>query len=109
MFNSADHTPSFIGADSLMQLSLGIQPADWNDLIRVYPDPTPDGKITIAVPDENELEMIRIYSMNGQLIQTIKPEQMVSTASIRLPETKGTYLVEIYADQHRVVRKVIRN
>src|SRR5262249_14419104 len=104
-----DQSPSFVGSDTLTNLALGIQPPDWNELIRVYPDPTPDGKLTISVPDENDLELIRVYTINGQLVQTIRPEQMISTTGIRLPDTKGTYLVEIYANQHRVVRKVIRN
>jgi len=109
MYNSSDRSPALVAADSVMQLALGVQLPGWSTLVNVYPDPTSDGKVNISVPQENELDIVRIYSMSGQLIKTVHPEQKPGTFMLQLPEAPGTYILEMMLDQHRIVRKVIRN
>lgn len=74
---------------------------------RIYPNPTSDGRIRVETSRNEPLwETLEIYSINGQLMQTVNGADIERT--IVLPETPGTYMLIFRsgekAESHRVIR-----
>jgi hypothetical protein len=71
----------------------------------LFPNPTSDGWVNLtsngAIVDE-----IAIYSIDGRFIERRKIGSVV--ARIQLPETRGTYFVEINSSRGRTLERVIR-
>ncbi|MBC7863318.1 MAG: T9SS type A sorting domain-containing protein, partial [Bacteroidia bacterium] len=108
MYNGANKAPVLVDADSILNVLLGIA-KNKNELnVTVSPDPTPDGNAIVKFAYPTEVGLIRIINLNGQVVETIRVGSKVEQVPVRLPEEKGTYIIDIYIDNYRVSRKLIR-
>ncbi|MFL5754379.1 MAG: T9SS type A sorting domain-containing protein [Bacteroidia bacterium] len=108
MYNSANKAPNLVDADSIMNIAVGI--AKNKNLIEVIaaPDPSSDGNLDLLFSVPTEVSMIRILDLNGRVLSSMRVGKKVERLPIRLPEEKGTYIIDIYIDNSRITRKVIR-
>ncbi len=72
---------------------------------RISPNPTVDGRIVIDAGNDKILQAV-VYSTAGQRLSTHNVNK--SSVSITLPETPGTYLVDVITSGGRKVSKVLR-
>lgn len=92
-----------MAVDEISSTLVGI--AENNNRFVLGPNPTWNGWVTLQNGNDVVRE-IRIYDIRGALLDVRKVNQ--TNAQIQLPAPKGTYIVEIIADQRRRVEKVIR-
>lgn len=108
MYNSADKSPVLIVADSLLNMALGINTNGWEESIQVYPDPTEDGWVTLKVPDQYDLAGATIYDASGRKIQDISYQDINNAGKIYIPGASGQYYLEIWVDQRKCIKKIIK-
>lgn len=71
----------------------------------VSPNPTINGTVTLDAGND-ELLQIKIYTLDGRLIRTY--EGTSNKRNVQLPETAGTYLLDVTTSRGRRVEKVLR-
>lgn len=108
MYNSANKSPVLVDADSILNVLLGLTKNNNKTEVTVSPDPTLDGYALVRFSKLTEVGMVRIIDMNAQLVETVRVGRQVDQIPIQLPEQKGVYLIEIYIDDYRISRKLIR-
>ena len=72
--------------------------------ISIFPNPTEDGHLTISSDDK--IHTIRVYNTRGKLLNEFQIGQ--KQMEILLPQTSGTYLVEIVTTSETRIEKVLR-
>ena len=106
MYDNADRNPFLMEHDSLLNIQLitGIEEQQLE--IMLYPSLTSDGRISVAVPDANEIKKITVYNAEGKLefTQNTSGQNKI----IQLPETSGIYFVVIQTANKTFHRKVLR-
>jgi hypothetical protein len=108
MYNSANKSPVLVDADSILNVLLGLTKNNNKTEVTVSPDPTLDGYALVRFSKLTEVGMVRIIDMNARLVETVRVGRQVDQIPIQLPEQKGVYLIEIYIDDYRISRKLIR-
>jgi hypothetical protein len=109
MYNASDRAPFMVGADSLLNLVLGTQIPDLDDLIKVGPTPTQDGWVNIYLPEPSPLVQFTVYEANGRFVKEWMHKDNGTQYGIQLPQTKGTYILAIFYKGKHFVRKLLRN
>lgn len=85
---------------------LSTESYDWTQTVSVFPNPT-YGEINIS--SETEIEQIQIFSVNGQLIQSVSNPQF-SNHTYRIDNLpKGFYLLKMSNDGSEITKKIIVN
>ncbi|MFT6320645.1 MAG: hypothetical protein ACJAT4_001572 [Granulosicoccus sp.] len=108
MYENADLSPVLISTetmDSIFVQGVGtknIVVANW---LKIFPNPTSDGWVSISKPADVDIIVIKIYDFTGRLVQEVKN----GFGQVRLPEHGGLFLLEIETERGRVVRKVLRD
>lgn len=108
MYENADLSPVLISTetmDSIFVQGVGtknIVEANW---LKVFPNPTSDGWISISKPSEVEINKVKIYDFTGRLSKEINS----NFDQVRLPENGGIFLLEIETERGRVVRKILKD
>ena len=108
MYENADLSPVLISTetmDSIFVQSVGtknIVEANW---LKVFPNPTSDGWISISKPADVNIIAINIYDFTGRLVKEVKN----GFGQVRLPEHGGLFLLEVETERGRVVRKILRD
>ena len=104
MYDAEGADPVQVGAQTLMSTIVGVEDIRIPTFL-LFPNPTSDGWVNLtsngAIVDE-----IAIYSIDGRFIERRKIGSVV--ARIQLPETRGTYFVEINSSRGRTLERVIR-
>ncbi|MDP4730802.1 MAG: T9SS type A sorting domain-containing protein [Flavobacteriales bacterium] len=104
MYDAEGADPVQVGAQTLMSTIVGVEEIRIPTFL-LFPNPTSDGWVNLtsngAIVDE-----IAIYSIDGRFIERRKIGSVV--ARIQLPETRGTYFVEINSSRGRTLERVIR-
>jgi hypothetical protein len=108
MYNNAGKNPDLVDADSILNIAIGIAKNKSSHDVIVAPDPTADGNIDLLFSPYAEVSMIRVLDMNGKILSTFRIGRKVEKLPVHLPDEKGTYIIEIYIDNNRLTRKVIR-
>ena len=108
MFNNADKTPVIVAADSIINIPLSISKTSVDNVV-VYPSPTSDGKITIRMNNNQSIDKIVLYTIQGQKLNEwiLKDGKTIFKHQIELPPTKGAYLIEIYTEKQTFSKKVL--
>jgi hypothetical protein len=109
MFNGADKSPFLVAEDSVMGVALGAQIPDLDDLIKVGPSPTSDGVVNIYLPWSVSAFKVSLYEITGRFISTKVHTDQLTTYKSELPQTRGTYIMDLVFDGKHVVRKIVRN
>jgi hypothetical protein len=91
MFDNADQSPVLVNAAQLDDIFINpIAVSEVNPLeIGLSPNPSYDGIVQLDVPDN--VQTIRIYNINGQLVKTIT----TPNSKFKLPDNKGLYFIEV--------------
>lgn len=109
MYNAADKTPVLVASDSLVNLHVGMKIAQDKEYdLKASPTVSADGWVTIHGTDVSKIKFLQMHNVAGQLLKSLKPEQADNSLLLRLPETKGIYLISLYIEDRRVSLKVIR-
>jgi hypothetical protein len=109
MYNSADQAPFLVGEDSLINIALGTQIPDYDDLIKVGPSPTNDGYVNIYLPEGSETFKMALYEANGKYIKEWTYKDKNTQYTIQLPQTKGNYILSMSYKGKHFARKLVRN
>ncbi len=77
-----------------------------NSLITIYPNPS-KGDVTIVISEELSLDVVNVYSTNGQAVST---EMSIIGNSIHIDNLEGGfYMVQIATDKGIITEKLIVN
>lgn len=106
MYNSADHTPVLVAADSLEGI---FSPNAMNNIhnetkITAYPNPT-DGVVRISGIKANEILEVDVFDIRGKRLMH---KMTVQNAEIELPERPGIYLLRVRFNTTEKVLRVMR-
>ena len=104
MFQDADRSAVFINSAQLEDIfveSIAVKELTAQQ-IGLNPNPTFDG--VLHFNDAENIQAIRIYNLNGQLVKTINQPGN----SFNLPEVSGLYLIEVQLKNKIVSVKVLR-
>jgi hypothetical protein len=74
-------------------------------LFTVSPNPTSNGFVQVNAGSD-AIQVIRIYSLDGKLVETLRPT--ATRTQVRLPLISGTYLLDVQTSRGRKVERVIR-
>ncbi|HNM69273.1 MAG TPA: multiheme c-type cytochrome [Flavobacteriales bacterium] len=103
MYEAADNTPELVVGDSLSVTPTGIAVRATDPPIRVFPNPTYDGRVLI---DDRAITAIVAYSATGQRV-AIATDRTAQGWRCELPPQAGSYLLRITtAEDDRIVRVV---
>ncbi len=106
MLQASDRSPSLVAADSLFLGPAGIRTAA-RDRVRIAPNPTPDGWVTINATGTAQIAFVALHDARGA-ITIASAARMGAAWRVRLPDAAGTYLVRIRVDGEEVVKRVLR-
>jgi hypothetical protein len=105
MYNNADQTPSLVG-EVFLGSFVSITELEKKD-IKIFPNPVTDGKVFIQSTRRKRLSAVRIYDLDGKLVQSI-PLNKQTIAEIQMPTARSMYLLEVaFSDGSATVEKVI--
>ncbi len=93
-----------VGAQTLMSTIIGVEEIRIPTFL-LFPNPTSDGWVNLT-SNGSIVDEIAIYSIDGRFIERRKIGSVV--ARIQLPETRGTYFIEINSSKGRTLERVIR-
>lgn len=88
--------------------TLSIGGVDFNDRIRLFPNPTSNGQINLSLPTEAKDVSINLYNMTGQRIfgkNFSQPERTISLSELNL--NAGLYHIVITINGQNIVKKLI--
>lgn len=109
MYNASDRTPFIVGADSILNIALGAQIPDLDDLIKVGPTPSQDGLVYVYLPAGADYLKFMLYESNGKFVKTAEYKDHGTQYNIQLPSEKGAYILAILYQGKHFARKLIRN
>jgi Secretion system C-terminal sorting domain len=90
-------------ADNVMQFCTPVSGTDEPSPIRLYPNPTSNGFVTIEHLDKTP-EKIQVYNALGQFMSNIEPKQETTLLDLT-PYAEGIYFVKIDNQTFKVVKK----
>jgi hypothetical protein len=103
MYTEEGADPVQVAMDEVNSNLVGI--GESSIFFQLGPNPTSNGQIRIQSGNDRILE-VRIYDITGKLIVAYQPNQ--SQFMLRLPDTPGSYLVDIRTTRGRRAEKVLR-
>ena len=97
--------PNKAGCDSTITLNLVVESLGMNNLeykdLKIYPNPTPDGKFFIQ--SDYEIYEIRILNSEGKVLDTLKNEKEIDISRFG----RGVYFVEVKRNNFMDMFKVV--
>lgn len=106
MLEASDRSPSLVAADSLFLGPAGIA-APARDRVRVAPNPTSDGWVTITAESSRSIVLLAIHDARGAQVNT-STLRIANSLRVRLPEAAGTYFIRLRIDGEEVIKRVLR-
>ncbi|MFK7809061.1 MAG: T9SS type A sorting domain-containing protein [Saprospiraceae bacterium] len=107
MYEEADRSTVLVGTASMdsvyLDMIVGTAEVAKADGIRLLPNPTVDGIVTIELKGQQELLRVSIYSMNGELVGRATDLQ------VKLPSQQGVYILQIETNEGVFVERVLRS
>lgn len=106
MFNAADRSPVLVASDALdtVNIPLDMDEVHAQNSVRLFPNPTTDGSVTIAAPQN--ISRIEIWDGGGRKVNELRLKK--STETIRLPNATGVYFLRIHSGNKMVVKRVMK-
>ncbi|MEN9639365.1 MAG: hypothetical protein RLZZ262_1233 [Bacteroidota bacterium] len=103
MYNEEGADPVQVALDEVNSTLVGI--GEEQPTFMIGPNPTSTGQLRIQTGNDPILE-IKVYDANGKLLVSYQPRQ--SQFMVRLPDTPGTYFIDVRTSRGRKVEKVLR-
>ena len=74
----------------------------------LYPNPAKKGTI-ISIENEtsNRLESIKIYDLNGKLLNQVEVSQLKNQIQLQAPENKGVYIIQLKTNDGFVNKRLV--
>jgi hypothetical protein len=106
MYAAADKSPVLIAEDSILNIpvTVGLNEVN-NAALRIHPNPTYDGKVSIEGIATGT--QITIYNAAGQQVN-VPMQKKANSISLELPAAKGIYYLILSGDQKKQLKKIIR-
>lgn len=79
---------------------------DYSKFFRIGPNPSNNGIVTIDA-GKDMIQEINVYTLSGDLV--LSKRIKIQSTRINLPETPGTYLIDVRTSRGRRIEKVIRD
>ncbi|MDV7187518.1 endonuclease [Lutibacter sp. TH_r2] len=80
-----------------------------NNLFNVYPNPTKNNKVTIALNNTSEVNSVEFYNMAGQLIIS-KQQPTISNNKIEMDNIpSGMYIVKVQNNTSQSIKRLVVN
>lgn len=105
MFDAVDRSPVLVAEqvlDSVFVSPVSTQNAQQEDFIKIGPNPTNDGRLTLSLSSHTQLRRIRVWDAAGRLVWDRV------AGEVWLPSQRGVYMVVVETNRGRVVRKLLR-
>lgn len=84
------------------QMNVGVEPVEKSAEMLVYPNPSNDGRLELRVKDQKAgLSMLRVYDMQGRLLETHPLPQANDLSSIRV-HSQGLLLFQLELSDGRI-------
>ena len=106
MLEASDRSPSLVATDSLFLGPAGIE-APARDRVRVAPNPTSDGWVTITAVGAKRIMLVAIHDARGAQV-LVAPQRLTDGVRVRLPDASGTYFIRMRIDGDEVIKRVLR-
>ena len=106
MLAASDGTPTLVSQDSLVIGPVGV-PELPADRIVLYPNPTVDGRVSIAARNGARMELVAVYDAHVARV-LVKTEGRSQGIIVQLPEALGVYLLRLRVDGTEVIKRVVR-
>jgi hypothetical protein len=90
------------------QLYLSIDNISINNSIKTYPNPS-SGYFNIEVEDGIEISDLKVFDINGKLIQTIVSDHSSKLSIDLTGKPKGVYFLQAETDKGMIYKKIILN
>lgn len=95
----------YIRVDILVGLEEGNRQAS---SFNMFPNPTKKGAIiSISTEIEDDIEVVRIYDMNGRLLQQKIASQQEKQFQLKVPENKGIYIIQLETKSGQVNERLV--
>lgn len=106
MLEASDRSPSLVAADSLFLGPAGIA-APAADRVRVAPNPTTDGWVSITAESATSLTLLSVHDARGALAR-FDQQRTSQGLRLRLTDTAGTYFIRMRIDGEEVIKRILR-
>ncbi len=106
MLAASDRSPSLVATDSLLLGPVGIA-EERRSAMRIAPNPTLDGWITISASGSTSLGFVAVHDARG-VTATVRAERMGAMWRILLPDAPGAYFIRMSVEGEEVVKRVLR-
>ena len=107
MFNGVGKAPLLVDADSINNVLTSSKNNSGLSELTITPNPTNDRNVLIKFNKVTEVSLVRIFNLEGQMIRQFPLNSAVTQLPLRLPEERGTYIIDIYSDSYKYSGKVI--
>ena len=77
------------------------------EALQVYPNPTPDGRVSVKLPDGDLPDQVLVLDAAGRAVP-VRVERSAGALIVHLPSTAGTYTISALQDGRRWVASVVR-
>lgn len=109
MFDNADQSPILIAADSIVNIPLSAPQPQIEDLVKVFPTISLNGKVIIETRNGLSVYQIDIYNNAGSFISSNRFSNSGSSFTVNLPSEKSVYFLKIQTGNGTLYRKVVRD
>jgi hypothetical protein len=82
-----------------------------SNAIQIFPNPAPNGQFFVKINQKsNQAKTIRIFSLQGRLIQEKELDATILESAINLSnEAQGIYMVQVLIDDEIFIHKIFKN
>lgn len=106
-FENSDKSPELMEEEEIISTVISVPEIFSADAVLMYPNPTTDGNVIIKTLDGSGMDRIQVFNIAGQEIMDFMGLRR-NEVLIRLPETKGTYIVKVESSKGVGIKKVFR-
>lgn len=89
--------------DGSVDLGYGAEP----EPIQVYPNPAPDGRVSVTLPNGQVPDRVLLLDAAGREVP-VRTERTANTFTLELPNTSGSYTLSAFRDGRHWVASVVR-
>lgn len=106
MLAASDGTPVLVAEATVETGPVGIN-GPWQERLRVHPNPTHDGWLTILATDGPSVGEVLVHDARGRRVP-IRTERAGRAVRVRLPDERGVYFLRLRAAGHEALKRVVR-
>lgn len=109
MYQSADHTPFLVGADSLVNIGTTTSIAQMEQKsIRVWPTLTMDGIVKVSADYGQLIQSVTLLNTEGKTLKQFVNSGFGAEIEVQIPPAPGVYYLKIMTGGKIITRKVVK-